>query len=192
MSPADTLGGGILPCCSLRSVVDARRFCVSSTIAVLCTVSRCCVLRPKLFAWCASWSLLRFAAGTESSDQARDTEAPLKERFYLQAQTPEGALKRAKEAAATLPEIEKYVTKKAWPYVRNELRSEFGYLRFDLTTVANSKSKAEKKALEKEIDDLIASIEDLDYAARVKEPESAKKYFADVSSKLSALLSKLG
>jgi len=47
------------------------------------------------------------------------------------------------------------VTKKAWPYVRNELRSEFGYLRFDLTTVANSKSKAEKKALEKEIDDLI-------------------------------------
>jgi len=34
-----------------------------------------------------------------AGDQARDTDA-LKERFYLQGQTPEGALKRAKEAAA--------------------------------------------------------------------------------------------
>lgn len=68
-------------------------------------------------------------------------------------------MKRAKETAAVLSEIESYVEKQAWPYVRNELRSEFGYLRYDLETIINSKPKAERKALLKDVADLIESIE---------------------------------
>ncbi|CAI5497809.1 unnamed protein product [Closterium sp. Naga37s-1] len=129
--------------------------------------------------------------GTENSDQARDFEAPLSERFYIQIKTPDEALARAKEVIGVFPEVQGYISKKAWPYVRNELRSELGYLRYDLATVIASKAKAEKKALNAELKELVTTLESLDYAARVKDQEAAQKFFDATKSKVSALLAKL-
>lgn len=88
-----------------------------------------------------------FAAGTENSDQARDTDLPLKERFYLQPLPPSEAAKRAKESAKEILNVKQYIDKKAWPYLQNDLRSKAGYLRFDLNTVISAKPKDEKKSL---------------------------------------------
>ena len=83
----------------------------------------------------------------------------MKERFYLQGKSPEEALLRIKESIGVLPEVQSYITAKAWPYVRNELRSELSYLRYDLATVINSKEKSVKKALTADLKDVIATIE---------------------------------
>eukprot|EP00475_Leptophrys_vorax_P007347 TRINITY_DN14652_c0_g1_i1.p1 TRINITY_DN14652_c0_g1~~TRINITY_DN14652_c0_g1_i1.p1 ORF type:complete len:254 (+),score=29.53 TRINITY_DN14652_c0_g1_i1:101-763(+) len=129
--------------------------------------------------------------GTENSDQARDFDAPLKERFFIQIESPEGALKRAKEVVGVLDEVQGYINKGAWVYVRNELRSELYYLRYDLATVINSKAKAEKKALTAELKSVIESLESLDFAARKKNGADVQKYFDAASSKINTLLAKL-
>eukprot|EP00270_Netrium_digitus_P004346 TRINITY_DN153_c0_g1_i4.p1 TRINITY_DN153_c0_g1~~TRINITY_DN153_c0_g1_i4.p1 ORF type:complete len:247 (+),score=51.14 TRINITY_DN153_c0_g1_i4:77-742(+) len=130
--------------------------------------------------------------GTDSSDQARDTDAPLKERFYLQPKGPEEALARAKESAATLKEVKGLIEKKAWPYVQNQLRNEMSYLRLDLATVVGSKPKSEKAALAKESKKVFETIEALDYAARSKNQEKAFQLYAEAETSLASLLAKLG
>jgi photosystem II oxygen-evolving enhancer protein 3 len=81
------------------------------------------------------------AAGTENADQARDTDLPLKERFFIQPLSPT-------DAAQDIIAVKSLIDKKAWPYVQNGLRSSAGYLRYDLNTVISSKtSKDEKKYL---------------------------------------------
>eukprot|EP00271_Cylindrocystis_brebissonii_P011260 TRINITY_DN2831_c0_g1_i1.p1 TRINITY_DN2831_c0_g1~~TRINITY_DN2831_c0_g1_i1.p1 ORF type:complete len:227 (+),score=55.29 TRINITY_DN2831_c0_g1_i1:157-837(+) len=111
--------------------------------------------------------------GTESADQARDTDAPLKERFYLQSLTPAEAIVRAKESAAQIVAVKGLIEKKAWPYVQNDLRSKAGYLRFDLNTVIGSKPRDEKLKLTKMANELYDSIAALDYAARSKSSDKA-------------------
>ena len=105
--------------------------------------------------------LFLFPAGTDNADQARDTDAPLKERFFLQSLEPAEALARAKESAEQIIAVKGLIEKKAWPYVQNDLRSKAGYLRFDLTTVINAKPKEEKKeltALTNKLYDSIAAV----------------------------------
>lgn len=88
------------------------------------------------------------AAGTENADQARDTDLPLKERFFIQPLSPTDAAQRAKFSAQDIIAVKSLIDKKAWPYVQNGLRSSAGYLRYDLNTVISSKtSKDEKKYL---------------------------------------------
>lgn len=87
-----------------------------------------------------------FAAGTESADQARELDLPLKERFYLQPKTPQEAADRIKEAIKAVKDVKPLIQKKAWPYIQNGLRSSASYLRYDLSTIEVSKPKAEKKA----------------------------------------------
>ena len=68
---------------------------------------------------------------------------------------------RAKESAEQIIAVKGLIEKKAWPYVQNDLRSKAGYLRFDLTTVINSKPKEEKKeltALTNKLYDSIAAV----------------------------------
>eukprot|EP00897_Mesotaenium_endlicherianum_P007462 jgi/Mesen1/6744/ME000344S06023 len=129
--------------------------------------------------------------GTESADQARDTDAPLKERFYLQPQDPAGALARAKESAEAIVGVKSLIERKAWPYVQNELRSKAGYLRFDLNTVIGSKPKSDKKALTSLANQLYDSIAALDYAARVKSVPDATKNYDNTVSLLKDVLAKL-
>lgn len=87
------------------------------------------------------------AAGTLNSDEARDLDLPLKERFYLQPLTPAQAAQRAKESAKDILGVKELIDKKAWPYVQMDLRLKASYLRFDLNTVISAKSKEEKKPL---------------------------------------------
>lgn len=88
------------------------------------------------------------AAGTQNADQARDTDLPLKERFFIQALSPTDAAQRAKFSAQDIIAVKSLIDKKAWPYVQNGLRNSAGYLRYDLNTVISSKtSKDEKKFL---------------------------------------------
>lgn len=87
------------------------------------------------------------AAGTLNSDQARDLNLPLKQRFFLQPLSPAEAAARAKESAKDILNVKGLIEKKAWPYVRDDLRSKAEYLRFDLNTIISSKPKEEKKPL---------------------------------------------
>ena len=86
-------------------------------------------------------------AGTLNSDEARDLDLPLKNRFFLQPLPPAAAAQRAKESAKEIVGVKSLIDKKAWPYVQNDLRLRAEYLRFDLNTVISAKPKDEKKSL---------------------------------------------
>lgn len=87
-----------------------------------------------------------FAAGTLNSDEARDLDLPLKERFFIQPLSPAEAALRTKESAKEIMKVKEFIDKKAWPYVQNDLRLRAEYLRYDLNTIISSKSKDEKKS----------------------------------------------
>lgn len=88
-----------------------------------------------------------FAAGTLNADEPRDLDLPLKDRFFLQPQTPELAVARAKESAKDIINVKGSIEKKAWPFVRDDLRLKAGYLRYDLKTIISAKPKEEKQIL---------------------------------------------
>uniref|UniRef100_A0A7N0SWQ5 16 kDa subunit of oxygen evolving system of photosystem II n=1 Tax=Kalanchoe fedtschenkoi TaxID=63787 RepID=A0A7N0SWQ5_KALFE len=129
--------------------------------------------------------------GTLNSDQARDLDLPLRNRFYLQPLPPTEAAVRAKESAKDIINVKGLIDKKAWPYVQNDLRSKASYLRYDLNTVISAKPKGEKEALKELSGKLFDSISNLDHAAKIKStPEAEKAYAATVSS-LNDVLAKL-
>ncbi|MQL05602.1 hypothetical protein EI015_26390 [Escherichia coli] len=61
--------------------------------------------------------------------------------------SPTEAAQRAKESAKDIVAVKKFIDKKAWPYVQNDLRLKAEYLRYDLNTVISAKPKDEKKSL---------------------------------------------
>ncbi|MCL7052313.1 hypothetical protein MKW94_010894 [Papaver nudicaule] len=130
--------------------------------------------------------------GTLNSDQARDLDLPLKERFFLQPVSPTEAAERAKKSAKQILDVKTFIDKKAWPYVQNDLRSQAGYLRYDLKTVLASKSKEEKAALTELTGKLFKSLDNLDYAAKTKSSEAALKSYADTVVTLNDVIAKLG
>ncbi|CAI0407053.1 unnamed protein product [Linum tenue] len=132
------------------------------------------------------------AAGTLNADEARDVDLPLKERFYLQPQTPAEAAARVKVSANEIVNVKSFIDKKAWPYVMNDLRLRASYLRYDLKTVIASKPKPEKQALTDLTGKLFQSINNLDYAAKIKSSPQAEKYYAETVSNLNDVLAKLG
>ncbi|KAB2637518.1 oxygen-evolving enhancer protein 3-2 [Pyrus ussuriensis x Pyrus communis] len=131
-------------------------------------------------------------AGTLNSDEARDLDLPLKERFFIQPLTPAQAAARAKESAKEILAVKEYIDKKAWPYVQNDLRLRASYLRYDLKTVISAKSKAEKEPLKELTGKLFKDIDGLDYAAKIKSTPEAEKYYAATVSSLNDVLAKLG
>uniref|UniRef100_A0A0F7GZM8 16 kDa subunit of oxygen evolving system of photosystem II n=1 Tax=Erodium foetidum TaxID=337372 RepID=A0A0F7GZM8_9ROSI len=130
--------------------------------------------------------------GTLNSDEARDLDLPLKERFFLQPLTPVEAAARAKESAKEIVSVKSFIDKKAWPYVQNDLRLRASYLRYDLNTVIAAKSKEEKKSLKELTGKLFQTINNLDYAAKVKSSSEAEKYYGETVSSLNDVLAKLG
>ncbi|KAJ4837154.1 Oxygen-evolving enhancer protein 3-2, chloroplastic [Turnera subulata] len=130
--------------------------------------------------------------GTLNSDQARDLTLPLKDRFFLQPKTPAEAAARLKESAKEIVNVKSFIDKKAWPYVMNDLRLRAEYLRFDLNTIIASKPKDEKKSLKQLTDKLLADINSLDHAAKIKSSPEAEKYYAQTVSTLNDVLAKLG
>ncbi|PWA68494.1 Photosystem II PsbQ, oxygen evolving complex [Artemisia annua] len=130
--------------------------------------------------------------GTENSDEARDLDLPLKNRFFLQPLSPTEAAARAKESAQEILNVKGLIDKKAWPYVQNDLRLKSEYLRFDLNTIIASKSKDEKKQLKDLTGKLFQDMADLDHAAKIKSSADAEKSYAAAASSLNDVLSKLG
>ncbi|PON31702.1 Oxygen-evolving enhancer protein [Parasponia andersonii] len=130
--------------------------------------------------------------GTLNSDQPRDLQLPLKDRFFLQPLTPAQAAQRAKESAKDIVNVKGLIDKKAWPYVQNDLRLKAEYLRYDLNTVISAKPKEEKKSLKELTGKLFSVISDLDHAAKIKSTPEAEKYYAETVSTLNSVLSKLG
>ncbi|NBH99936.1 hypothetical protein D3Z44_17835, partial [Lachnospiraceae bacterium] len=130
--------------------------------------------------------------GTLNSDEARDFDLPLKNRFYLQPLAPAEAAARAKESAKEIVGVKSLIDKKAWPYVQNDLRSKAEYLRYDLNTVISAKPKEEKQSLKELTGKLFQDISDLDHAAKIKSSSEAEKYYAKTVSTLNDVLAKLG
>ncbi|KAI3742962.1 hypothetical protein L1987_60661 [Smallanthus sonchifolius] len=130
--------------------------------------------------------------GTLNSDEARDLDLPLKNRFFLRPLPPAEAAARAKESAKEILNVKDFIAKKAWPYVQNDLRLRSEYLRFDLNTVIAAKPKDEKKQLKDLTGKLFENLSDLDHAAKIKSPADAEKSYAAAVSSLNDVLSKLG
>lgn len=59
------------------------------------------------------------------------------------------AIARAKDFAQDIVNVKSLIDRKAWAYLINDLRLKASYLCFDLNTIIASKSKAEKKALQR-------------------------------------------
>ncbi|XP_057471053.1 oxygen-evolving enhancer protein 3-2, chloroplastic-like [Actinidia eriantha] len=130
--------------------------------------------------------------GTLNSDEPRDLELPLKERFFLQPLSPAEAAVRAKESAKDIVNVKEFIDKKAWPYVQNDLRLKASYLRYDLNTVISSKPKDQKKPLKDLAGKLFQDISNLDHAAKIKSTPEAEKYYAVAVSTLNDVLAKIG
>ncbi|KAI3456394.1 hypothetical protein Pfo_013057 [Paulownia fortunei] len=130
--------------------------------------------------------------GTLNSDEARDLQLPLKNRFFIQPLAPAEAAARAKESAKEIVGVKALIDKKAWPYVQNDLRLRAEYLRYDLNTVISAKPKEEKQSLKDLTGKLFQNINNLDYAAKIKSTPQAEKYYAETVSALNDVLSKLG
>ena len=130
--------------------------------------------------------------GTLNSDEPRDLDLPLKDRFFLQPLSPIDAAKRAKESAKDILNVKGLIDKKAWPYVQNDLRLKAEYLRYDLNTVISAKPKDEKKSLKDLTGKLFETISNLDHAAKIKSTPEAEKYYAETVSSLNNVLAKLG
>ncbi|KAJ0966077.1 hypothetical protein J5N97_027215 [Dioscorea zingiberensis] len=130
--------------------------------------------------------------GTLNSDEPRDLDLPLKERFFIQPVPPAEAAKRAKESAKDILNVKGLIEKKEWPYVMNDLRLKASLLRYDLNTVISAKPKEEKKALKELSGKLFDTIAELDHAAKIKSSPEAEKYYAKTKSALDDVLAKLG
>ncbi|GFZ06285.1 photosystem II subunit QA [Actinidia rufa] len=131
-------------------------------------------------------------SGTLNSDEARDLELPLKERFFIQPLPPVEAAARAKESAKDIVNVKELIDKKAWPYVQNDLRLKASYLRYDLNTVISAKPKEQKKPLKDLTGKLFQDISNLDHAAKIKSTPEAEKYYAVAVSTLKDVLEKIG
>ncbi|RVW86400.1 Oxygen-evolving enhancer protein 3-2, chloroplastic [Vitis vinifera] len=112
--------------------------------------------------------LVDCVTGTLNSDEARDLDLPLKDRFFIQPLPPAAAAVRAKESAKDIVGVKTLIDKKAWPYVQMDLRLKAEYLRYDLNTVISAKPKDEKKSLKELTGKLFSTISDLDHAAKIK------------------------
>ncbi|CAB4275881.1 unnamed protein product [Prunus armeniaca] len=130
--------------------------------------------------------------GTLNSDEPRDLDLPLKDRFFLQPLTPAQAAQRAKDSAKEIVAVKEYIDKKAWPYVQNDLRLRASYLRYDLKTVISAKPKTEKEPLKELTGKLFKDIDNLDHAAKIKSTPEAEKYYAATVSSLNDVIAKLG
>lgn len=130
--------------------------------------------------------------GTENSDEARDLDLPLKNRFFIQPLNPAQAAARAKESAKEILAVKSFIEKKAWPYVQNDLRLKGSYLRYDLKTVLSAKSKEEKESLKTLTGKLFQDLDNLDHAAKIKSTTEAEKYYAEAVSSLNNVIAKLG
>jgi len=126
--------------------------------------------------------------------EARDLDLPQAERDGLtQARKNlDATIKRVKESESRIDSaIKPSVDKAYWTEAREELRRQVGTLRFDLNTLASTKGKEAKKDALAARKEFIKAVEDLDFALRKKDKESASSKLTAVQASLDKALSKL-
>eukprot|EP00245_Coleochaete_scutata_P006093 TRINITY_DN20227_c0_g1_i1.p1 TRINITY_DN20227_c0_g1~~TRINITY_DN20227_c0_g1_i1.p1 ORF type:complete len:228 (-),score=71.16 TRINITY_DN20227_c0_g1_i1:343-1026(-) len=129
--------------------------------------------------------------GTKNSDEARDTDLPLKDRFFIQKVSSKETAARLKTAVDEIVGVKPYLDKQAWTSARNDLRNRGYYLRTDIDTLIGEKPKASQKALKAEAKSVIELLELLDDAARTKNPVKAASSYVEAVSALNGLVAKL-
>ncbi|BBN07945.1 photosystem II oxygen-evolving enhancer protein 3 [Marchantia polymorpha subsp. ruderalis] len=131
--------------------------------------------------------------GTKNADQARDTDLPLKDRFFIQKISDGEALERLKVAAKAVSATKADIERKAWPYVQNGLRGEAQTLFPDMDQlIASKKTREERKALIGLKTSIKDALDGLDYACRTKNLANAQKYYDQAVSGISEIIPKLG
>merc|ERR1719388_14406 len=126
--------------------------------------------------------------------EARDLDLPQGVRDGLtQARTSiEDTKKRVTESKKRITkEVLPYIEKAYWTEAKEALRLQVGTLRFDLNTLAETKSKTEKKAALAAKKQFFTDIEKVDFAIREKKMEAALKAYGVAVSSLDSVLSKV-
>jgi len=123
--------------------------------------------------------------------QARDLDIDqrIRDGMTQARESPEITKKRIAESTARLTkEVLPGIEKEYWPEAIQSLRRQVGTLRFDLATLADSKSGEEKKVALKARQEFLTKLETLDYAMRKKNKADALKSFPPAVSALEAAL----
>merc|ERR1712144_72386 len=134
------------------------------------------------------------STGFELIYEARDLALPQNVRDGLtQARSSvDDTKKRVAESKKRITkEVLPYIEKAYWTEAKEALRLQVGTLRFDLTTLAETKPKAEKKAALAAKKKFFSDIEKVDFAIREKKMETALKSYGVAVTSLDALLAQL-
>merc|ERR1712093_913244 len=126
--------------------------------------------------------------------EARDLDLPQNVRDGLtQARTSvEDTKKRVVESKKRIAgEVLPYIEKAYWTEAKEALRLQVGTLRFDLNTLSETKSKAEKKTALEAKKQFFSDIEKVDFAIREKKMDAALKSYDIAVKSLDTLLAQL-
>merc|ERR1719456_1224317 len=126
--------------------------------------------------------------------EARDLDLPQGVRDGLtQARSSTGDTKKrvAESKTRITKEVLPYIEKAYWTEAKEALRLQVGTLRFDLNTLAETKSKAEKKAVLAAKKQFFTDIEKVDFAIREKKIDAALKAYETAVTSLDAVLAKV-
>merc|ERR1711988_1840486 len=122
--------------------------------------------------------------------EARDLDLPQGVRDGLtQARSSANDTKKrvAESKTRITKEVLPYIEKAYWTEAKEALRLQVGTLRFDLNTLAETKSKTEKKAALAAKKQFFTDIEKVDFAIREKKMDSALKAYGIAVSSLDAV-----
>merc|ERR1711988_819451 len=134
------------------------------------------------------------AMGLDLIYEARDLDLPQGVRDGLtQARSSvDDTKKRVSESKTRITkEVLPYIEKAYWTEAKEALRLQVGTLRFDLNTLAETKSKTEKKAALAAKKQFFNDIEKVDFAIREKKMEAALKAYKTAVESLDAVLGKI-
>merc|ERR1712093_621380 len=134
------------------------------------------------------------SSGFELIYEARDLDLPQNVRDGLTQvrSSVDDTKKRVTESKKLISkEVLPYIKKAYWTEAKEALRLQVGTLRFDLNTLADSKPKAEKKAVLAAKKQFISDIEKVDFAIREKKMDAALAAYDVAVSSLDAVLAKV-
>merc|ERR1712054_182814 len=126
--------------------------------------------------------------------EARDLDLPQNVRDGLtQARTSvDDTKKRVVESKKRITgEVLPYIEKAYWTEAKEALRLQVGTLRFDLNTLAETKTKAGKKTALEAKKQFFNDIEKVDFAIREKKMEAAIKAYGTAVASLDSVLAQV-
>merc|ERR1712176_463302 len=130
------------------------------------------------------------ATGFDITYEARDLDLPQNIRDgTTQARTSAAdTKKRVAESVKRLEAVQSDIKVAYWSDAGNSLRRQVGTLRFDLSTLAETKAGKEKKAVQAASKQFFADVEVLDLAIREKKMDAALKAYDKAQTSLDSVL----